>query len=173
MGLAHALVSAEDARDQRVLGRTAVSALAIAVFSRDAISKVQPRLGDEEQTPFVAKHGSPLCQIKMAAPSAQHHCEQSCCIFKRLDRNPAPPSCVISAYFCAKSYTQGAGRRSAAASSSLACRWNSSASSMSSPRAGLFHDSPFASRRQVSALSRKYIASIEHPRYVYGHSSRG
>ena len=45
MGLAHALVSAEDARDQRVLGRTAVSALAIAVFSRDAISKVQPRFG--------------------------------------------------------------------------------------------------------------------------------
>jgi len=67
VGLAHALVSAEDARDQRVLGRTAVSALAIAVFSRDAISKVQPRFGDEEQTLLVAEDDGPFCQIKIRA----------------------------------------------------------------------------------------------------------
>jgi hypothetical protein len=53
--------------------------------------------------------------------------------------------------------------------SSRACRRNSSARSISSPRAGLFHDRPFASRRQVSALSRKYVASIVHPRAVHGH----
>ena len=33
---------------------------------------------------------------RLAAPSAQHQCEQFPFIFKRLDRNPAPPSCVIS-----------------------------------------------------------------------------
>ena len=43
---------------------------------------------------------------------------------------------------------------------------------MSSPRAGLFHDRPFASRRQVSALSRKYVASIVHPRAYTATGSR-
>src|SRR5262249_6175970 len=47
-----------------------------------------------------------------------------------------------------------------AESISSACPRNSAASSMSSPRAGLFHERPFASRRQTSALSRKYVASM-------------
>jgi hypothetical protein len=36
----------------------------------------------------------------------------------------------------------------------------------------LFHDRPFASRRQVSALSRKYIASIAVSPCVYRHCAR-
>jgi hypothetical protein len=63
-GIGRCLAGAEGAVDQRVLGSIPVSALRIAILSRDAISEIEPRFGDKEKTRFVGQHGGPFRQIK-------------------------------------------------------------------------------------------------------------